>query len=129
MSSPIKVCTATERVLTTVELLTHILEHSYYHNYNSGQTYRNALVSKTWSNEALDILWSGIGSFLYLLKLLGPMSAVEEVEGVNFVRITINLTFDLPPLRATHRNMTGTFALRIGMFSNGTHRVSAKSVT
>ncbi len=84
---------------------------------------------KTWSNEALDILWSGIGSFLYLVKLLGPMSAVEEVEGVNFVCITINLTFDLPPLRATHRNMTGTFALQIGMFSNGTHRVSAKSVT
>ncbi|KAF4583639.1 hypothetical protein EYR38_002394 [Pleurotus pulmonarius] len=75
MSSPVKVFTATDRVLTTVELLTRILEYCTEYD---GQTYRNALVSRTWSDEALSILWSELDSFIPLLKLLGPMSLVDQ---------------------------------------------------
>ncbi|KAF4583633.1 hypothetical protein EYR38_002388 [Pleurotus pulmonarius] len=66
---------ATDRVLTTAELLGKILEYS-----NPAQNYRNALVSKNWSNEALNILWRTLPSLVPLLKLLGPMTS--ELDGV-----------------------------------------------
>ncbi|KAF9491215.1 hypothetical protein BDN71DRAFT_95842 [Pleurotus eryngii] len=77
MSLPVH--SATDRVLGTAELLRLILENPF-RDYQ--QTYRNALVSKTWSNEALNVLWYKLDSFLPLLKLLGPMSSIyDDVYG------------------------------------------------
>ncbi|KAF4583652.1 hypothetical protein EYR38_002407 [Pleurotus pulmonarius] len=68
---------ATDRVLGTAEILRIIFEHSHELHARQQQNYHNALVSKAWSNEALNVLWYKLNSFLPLLMLLGPMDLVQ----------------------------------------------------
>ncbi|KAF9491222.1 hypothetical protein BDN71DRAFT_1498161 [Pleurotus eryngii] len=73
---------ATKRVMASVELVRYICEHSC-----RAQNYRNALISKTWSNEALSVMWYKLDTILPLLKLLGPMTLYEENSLHNFAYV------------------------------------------
>ncbi|KAF4591290.1 hypothetical protein EYR40_009893 [Pleurotus pulmonarius] len=64
---------AASQVLTTPELIRFVCEYC-----SSRENYDNALVSKTWSNEALSVLWRDLESLDPLLKLLAPLKVVED---------------------------------------------------
>lgn len=110
--------TATDRVLATVELLRNIFNHSL-----RGQNCRNALVSKTWSDEALSVVWYRLESSLPLLTLLGPMSLQEEDGDLNFVRANRTVNYYIP--HGLCRNMTDIFGPTIVLPSKDTQGASA----
>ncbi len=60
-------------VLATSELLRLVFENS-----TPAEIYNNALVSRTWSNEALRVLWHELSSLAPLLRLLGPLKVVKN---------------------------------------------------
>ncbi|KAF7426475.1 hypothetical protein PC9H_008844 [Pleurotus ostreatus] len=68
--------TATDSALATTELLGHIFYHC-----SVSQNYRNALVCKTWCDEALSDVWCELKSLLPLLSLLAPLALCAE-EGM-----------------------------------------------
>ncbi|KAF4562654.1 hypothetical protein EYR36_004048 [Pleurotus pulmonarius] len=65
--------TATGKAITTPELLRLICEYC-----SNRENHHNALVSKTWSNEALTILWHSLDSLAPLLSLLAPLKIGED---------------------------------------------------
>lgn len=60
--------------LTLRELLRPIFQYC-----DPRDNFHNALVSKTWSDEALDILWNQLHSMRPLFSLLAPL--VIQVDG------------------------------------------------
>ncbi|KAL4261195.1 F-box domain-containing protein [Pleurotus pulmonarius] len=65
--------TATSQVVATPELLHLICGYC-----TPIQNRHNALVSKTWSNEALGVLWYELDSLAPLLGLLAPLKLVDK---------------------------------------------------
>lgn len=118
MSWPIH--SATDRVLGTAELLRLIFEHS--HDLHGRQNYHNALVSKAWSNEALNVLWYKLNSFLPLLMLLGPMGLVEYGGSEESYYVSVNISLFVSS-HWRHRNMSDTLPLKTGSFSGDIHGV------
>ncbi len=80
-SSPAIMIMSLNDVLTNIDLLENIFKHSDY-----PQNYRNALVSKTWSNAALGVLWRNLDSFEPLLSLLSPMTVISMEGKAEYVR-------------------------------------------
>ncbi|KAF4591280.1 hypothetical protein EYR40_009883 [Pleurotus pulmonarius] len=64
---------ATGKAIATPELLRLICEYC-----SNRENHHNALVSKTWSNEALNILWHSLDSLAPLLSLLAPLKIGED---------------------------------------------------
>lgn len=64
---------ATSQMMATPELLRLVCEHCTH-----AENYNNALVSKTWSNEALSVLWHELYTLAPLLSLLAPLKDVDD---------------------------------------------------
>ncbi|KAF4586588.1 hypothetical protein EYR40_010600 [Pleurotus pulmonarius] len=79
--------TATDLALATTELLGQIFYHCPV-----SQNYRNALVCKTWSDEALSEVWRELKSLLPLLNLLAPLSSYAE-EGMPPLYVSALVSF------------------------------------